>query len=287
MKRKLFALFALCVLWSVPASAQVTITYSFTNGTTADADQVNANFTALGTAALNRTGGTITGAVLVNAGVTIDGIDIGAVLGGTGTPTFSTVTTGTLATTNTGAASLDVGGGLNIGTGNVSLVDTTGKITAISSTYFANLSGANLTSLTAANVVGTLQLAQGGTGTTFGGGITQGDIIYIHASGVFTNLVPGTAGQFLRTGGAAANPSWSNDGSNLTALVATNLASGTVPDARLSGTYSGALTFSSGSNVFTAAYKSADGSAGVTSTTCNFTVSITVKNGLIVGGTGC
>ena len=41
------------------------------------------------------------------------------------------------------------------------------------------------------------------------------------------------------------------NGSGLTALNATQLTSGTVPDARLSGTYSSALTFSSASNAFT------------------------------------
>lgn len=40
--------------------AQITIPNSFTNGTVADPDAVNANFTALGTQALNRAGGTMT-----------------------------------------------------------------------------------------------------------------------------------------------------------------------------------------------------------------------------------
>ncbi len=47
--------------WPSVAASQITITYSFSNGSVADADQVNANFTALGTQALNRTGGTMTG----------------------------------------------------------------------------------------------------------------------------------------------------------------------------------------------------------------------------------
>lgn len=49
--------------------------------------------------------------------------------------------------TNTGASSLDIGGGLNAGTGNVAIIDATGKITGISSTYFASLDGSNLTGI--------------------------------------------------------------------------------------------------------------------------------------------
>ena len=55
----------------------------------------------------------------------------------------------------TGASALDVAGGINAGSGNVGIVDTSGKIPAISSTYFASLSGANLTGVPAAAVTGT------------------------------------------------------------------------------------------------------------------------------------
>lgn len=41
--------------------------------------------------------------------------------------------------------------------------------------------------------------------SVFGG--TQGDILY-RGSSVWTVLTPGTAGQYLQTGGASANPSW-------------------------------------------------------------------------------
>lgn len=42
--------------------------------------------------------------------------------------------------------------GLQVGSGGVGIIDTTGKIPALSSTYLANLSGANLTSLNASNI---------------------------------------------------------------------------------------------------------------------------------------
>ena len=55
--------------------------------------------------------------------------------------------------TLTSAGKLDVAAGAQFGSGNVDLIDSTGKIAGISSTYFADLSGANLTSVTAANLV--------------------------------------------------------------------------------------------------------------------------------------
>lgn len=283
MNRKLLvAIAALLLLWSVPAAAQITIPFpTFTNGTTADADQITADYTALSSAALNRTGGAVTGAITVSAGVTIDGIDIGAVLGGTGTPTFTSVTTGTLTVSDTGASALDVAGGINAGTGNIGIVDSTGKIPALSSTFFANLSGVNLTNLTAANLTGTVATLNGGLGGNYSA-TAQGNIIIFNGAGTTAALAPGSAGQFLRTGGAGANPTWSTDGSNLTSLSASQLTSGTLGDARLSGTYSSALTFSSSSNAFRGAYQSTDGSSGV-SGSCNLTAGlITVKNGLIM-----
>lgn len=51
----------------------------------------------------------------------------------------------TITASNTGATAIDVAGGITAGTGNVGIVDATGKIPAISSTYFASLSGTNLT----------------------------------------------------------------------------------------------------------------------------------------------
>lgn len=52
----------------LPAAAQVTIPYTFVFETTIDQDQVNSNFTTLGNAALNRAGGTMTGALTSSGG---------------------------------------------------------------------------------------------------------------------------------------------------------------------------------------------------------------------------
>lgn len=137
-----------------PAAAQITPTYTFTQDTVISPSQVNANFNLLQNA-LNRTGGTITGNITVSSGVTIDGIDLSAYLDQsvktTASPTFAGLTLsgnlgGTTATlSNTSATALDVAGGITAGTGNVGIVDTTGKIPAISSTYFTSLAGTNLT----------------------------------------------------------------------------------------------------------------------------------------------
>jgi hypothetical protein len=45
----------------VAGNAQVTIPYSFSSGSTISSTQVNSNFSTLGSNALNRTGGTMTG----------------------------------------------------------------------------------------------------------------------------------------------------------------------------------------------------------------------------------
>lgn len=126
---------------AVPSSAQITVS-SFTTSVTVNG--LNGALSTIGGQALNRSGGTITGNIAVNSGVTVDGVDISAALGGSGTPTFSTLTL-----SSTGASALDVAGGINAGSGNVGIVDTTGKIPAISSTYFSSLSGANITGIPA------------------------------------------------------------------------------------------------------------------------------------------
>src|SRR3989338_1264375 len=55
--------------------------------------------------------------------------------------------TGTLAVNSAAAAALDVAGGIQAGSGNVGIIDATGKIPAISSTYFASLDGSALTNV--------------------------------------------------------------------------------------------------------------------------------------------
>lgn len=62
----------------------ISIPYSFTANTDILSAQVNANFDAL-LNALDKRGDTLTGNLAVSAGVTIDGVDISAVIGTGGT----------------------------------------------------------------------------------------------------------------------------------------------------------------------------------------------------------
>ena len=65
------------------------------------------------------------------------------------------------------------------------------------------------------SVTNTLGVANGGTGAdlTSGGLNNQGRIPFFNGSGVLTTLAPSTAGYVLTTGGAGADPSWTNPAS--------------------------------------------------------------------------
>ncbi len=164
--KKIFSLLLMLALFAQPTLAQVSVPNTFVTGTPILASEMNANFDALESGSLNRTGGTITGNIAVDSGITVDGIDIGSVLGGTGTPTFSTLTvtgatslqstlnvTGNFAINtdkfNVTAASgnVDIEGTLTTGSSSVQLTSAGGKIQAISSTYFDSLDGTNLTGI--------------------------------------------------------------------------------------------------------------------------------------------
>jgi hypothetical protein len=119
---------------------------------------------------------------------------------GTGdSPTFTGLTV-----SGTGASALDVGGGLNIGTGNVSLVGTDGKLEGpLSSTIIDDLSGANLTSLNAGNISsGTLAVARGGTGAT---SLTDGGVLLGNGTGAIEAMAVLSDGEML-VGDGTTNP---------------------------------------------------------------------------------
>ncbi|HYE85054.1 MAG TPA: hypothetical protein VEA16_01775 [Vicinamibacterales bacterium] len=185
MRNRILAALLTAAMLGTVAHAQLgSPPYTFQAGATINPDEHNTMFSAIYANALNRTGGTMTGTLttqvilpdgdntrnLGSAGASFasawfDGTvtsatlsntgnaTIGGTLGVTGAATLSSTLgvtgaatfTAAAAFNNTGAASIDVAGGAQFGSGNVSLIDTTGKIPAISSTYFASLSGVNLT----------------------------------------------------------------------------------------------------------------------------------------------
>lgn len=175
----------------------ISITYTFTPGTTILSAQVNSNFSTLSTNAVNVTGDTMTGtlttraltpsttatydiggssakyvnayfsgtvttsAVSASAGVTAATVTTSTVTASTlavtnaGTITASTLTAASVTTSTVTASTVTASGALTGGSVVVNsntIVNTSGTIPAISSTYFASLSGANLTSLNGSNV---------------------------------------------------------------------------------------------------------------------------------------
>jgi hypothetical protein len=168
MKTFYVTLALLLSLLARTASAQITVPHTLADGETIDAARLNTNFTTIAGDACNRTGCTMTGTVTVkdvaaalansySIGTTgtrfQDAFFNGTVTAGTSTLSTNSVIGGTLgvtgASTLTGSltanGAVDINSTFTIGSGNVSPFDSTGKIQAISSTYFASLSGTNLT----------------------------------------------------------------------------------------------------------------------------------------------
>jgi len=63
------------------------------------------------------------------------------------------------------------------------------------------------------NATGTLAVAKGGLGADFSAQ-AWGSILYFSATGVISALAAGTSGQFLKTQGAGANPTWGSAGTS-------------------------------------------------------------------------
>jgi hypothetical protein len=171
-----------------PVVAQVTGPPNvFTAGTVISPDDVNLDFSTVYDNALNRFAGVMAGNLTFSPANTYDltgvhdlGISrnatIGGTLGVTGNATFTTLATsgvlsptslavtsgatigGTLAVTglvsltSTAANALDVAGGIQAGSGNVSIVGTDGRIPALTATYFAAMDGSTITGIAEANI---------------------------------------------------------------------------------------------------------------------------------------
>lgn len=284
MRRILFAvLFA--ALGVAVAEAQITIPNTLVNGNVIQASELNTNFTTLGEKALNRvTGGTVEGNITLNANVTVDGVDISDYLASNvvfsqgnstaGTPGFSATTdtdTG-MYFTGSNAVGLSLGGtsrflldstGLTVwGT---TIIDNTGKIPAISSTYFTSLSGANITAIAEANIADGAVFPRLSANESITGK-------YTFASGANAPLITGAAGgnflELTSTGGGAT--SWVHYLNGSSAYVLYNSGDKLV----LSST--GALTVTS----VQGDHFSSDGTQGMTGS-CGSSTTATVKDGLI------
>ena len=251
MKKLILAL--MLVLATSSANAQITVSNEFATGQVITAAAMNENFqTDLGDKSLNRTGGTVTGNITVNNNITIDGADIGDYLntnvyaqdsGAAGDPSFSWVgdtdngmflggtnivdfatagtarmriaADGTVAINSTDASALDIAGGLNIGSGNVALVDATGQITSLDTEYLVDLSAEDLTTLNASALTGNLVVSGAGPHAI---GASVNDYTRLQLNGAFTSGGASTAMFGISVSGALTGHSADSD-----ALVGTKL----------------------------------------------------------------
>lgn len=116
--------------------ATITVPNVFAPFTTISSSLVNGNFSTIAEAALNRHGDNVDGNITTNPTVTIDGAVIHNYLANNKVSALSTA-----------ADAVKSAGGITAGSGVVGIVGTDGRIPAISSTFFASLSGANLTGI--------------------------------------------------------------------------------------------------------------------------------------------
>jgi hypothetical protein len=115
-----------------------------------------------------------------------------ATLGSTLAVTGATTLTSTLTVNSTSASAIDVAGGINAGSGNVGIVDTSGRIPALTSTYFASLDGSTITNIAEANIAdGTIfpRLAANETITANGGWTFSGTAPQVSLSNATSNWI--------------------------------------------------------------------------------------------------
>jgi hypothetical protein len=228
------------------------VTNNFSPRDVISSAKVNANFDDIEAQALNRAAGVLTGTLAVGTTGTYDlsttatrfrdlwlsrNAAVGGTLGVTGGTTLTTLSATTIAgTTGTFSGLVLANAGLTV-TGTMTATAISGPITG---------SGAGLTGLVAGNITagGTFlqQTASALTGLTAANITAAGTLPQLNAAAL-TSL---TAANITAAGTLPAL-----NGSALTALNATQLTTGTLPDLRLSGTYTNVLTFSSASNSFT------------------------------------
>lgn len=204
MLKRFLAVCASLALLAAPARAQIAVPNTLVSGTTIRASDLNTNFSTLGNHALDRlSGGNLSGNITADNGVTIDGLDISAQLCPTCSAVFNSADvvvgfrhSGDLATTLSFPANAQIA--LNI-TGtqdflltssgltlfNNALVNSTGKIPALTSAYFTSVDGSTLTNLSGANVTSGINGSNVTTGTVVAARLPA-DVAYTDAANSFT-----------------------------------------------------------------------------------------------------
>lgn len=161
--RRILGKLLLVMLLAVPAQAQITLPFSdYRPGQVIASGEANANFGMLADRSLNRAGGTITGHITVNANITIDGVDVSDFLltsvfaqgaGVAATPAFSRAgdtstgvffAAGAVKTTLSGTERLSLATASGLTVFGTTAFNTSGKIPALTATYFANLAAQDL-----------------------------------------------------------------------------------------------------------------------------------------------
>jgi len=230
MKRLLivFALLGTLCL-ALPASAQITPPNTFVGGTTILASKVNENFAKFGDA-LNRTGGTMTGALLFSTDNTLD---IGA-SGATrprriyiGTEVVSPLFTGGAFSGTTGTFSGALSGASLALTGAVTgVTDFTASGTVTGGTFSG--SGASLTSIPEASITdGAVFPRLAGTESISGAWTfsNAGTALTVSTGAVSFQAVGGTTGTFS---GAVSASGFSGSGASLTSIPETAITDGSI-----------------------------------------------------------
>jgi hypothetical protein len=137
---------------------------------------------------------------------------IGTTLGVTGVSTLTS-----LVVSSTGASAIDVAGGVNAGTGNVSIIGTDGRIPALTTTYFASMDGSTITGIAEANITDGTLLARNAANEVIAGnwrftGFAQFGNAFTPGTGNGLSAYQAAAG-FVPTNyynsGAVADAKWS------------------------------------------------------------------------------
>jgi hypothetical protein len=264
MRLRLLLLLVLC---ASPAAAQVTIPYTFTSGGTIKSAEVNSDFSQLGTQALNRTGGAMSGTltafnIAAAADATysigavgtrfVNGYFSGTLVSATQTLNLAGAAVGDLLYLGASAAVTklpDVATGRFLQSGGVGVAPSWALIPALTSTYFTSLA------FDAVNLTGTVAVARLGSGSPSSATFLLGDgswvvptiskIGYTVVSKVALYTAV-TTDEVVLANGTFTVTLYTCVGNANRTIIVKNTGTGTITiDANAAETIDGALTFAS------------------------------------------